>query len=230
MQHDACVERAAAGAHRQAVECGETHRRRDRDPRLERASRAAVAEMQYDHPARRQSPARAPAATRRCIRRRDRGSRSAAPPPHRACRVGAKACATSGAVRWKPVSKHATCGKSGLSVSAIRIGARLCGSCNGASGTKASSSASNSGSPGPAGNGAARRERRDGRVLRGDVPPSRSRAPGHYRRQARRPVSRVGGAPDPGGAIASPSDPVALAEGRTPIPSTWPVRSRLSPS
>ena len=51
VQHHTGIELAAAGAHRQPVERGEPHRRCDRDPASHRASRAAIAEMRYDHPA-----------------------------------------------------------------------------------------------------------------------------------------------------------------------------------
>jgi len=44
-------------------------------------------------------------------------------------------------------------------------------------------------------------------------------------------LGTVGGlAPRSGGMIFSPSGPVALAEGRAPMPSTCPVRIRRSPS
>src|SRR5215472_1506653 len=51
MQHDTGIERAAAGAHRQAVEGGKTHRRGHRNARLEGAGGAAIAEMRDDNPA-----------------------------------------------------------------------------------------------------------------------------------------------------------------------------------
>ena len=113
------------------------------------------------------------------------------------------------------MSKHATCGRSGLRVIAVRIGARLCGSCRGASGTSASSSASNSGVT------------RAGLEWRS--PPCTTRWPRAARRRApRRSLAQGiiagrsslgvegGAAPRSGGTIASPSGPVALAEGRDP--------------
>jgi hypothetical protein len=51
----------------------------------------------------------------------------------------ANICATSGLLRWKAVSKQATCGMSGSRCISSAIGARLCGWCSGASGSNSRS-------------------------------------------------------------------------------------------
>src|SRR5947209_7078614 len=51
MQHYAGIELAATGPHWQPIERGKPHRRCDRNPVPQRASRAAVTEMCHDYPA-----------------------------------------------------------------------------------------------------------------------------------------------------------------------------------
>ena len=52
VQHDTRIEVARARSHRQAIDCGETHRRGDAAAGLQRAHAGAVAEVQHDRPAR----------------------------------------------------------------------------------------------------------------------------------------------------------------------------------
>ena len=83
--------------------------------------------------------------------------------------------------------------------------------------------------PRPAANGAARHARRGDRAPRDAAPPSCSRAQGSIAGSTS--LGEAGGSPaKSGGAIALPSGPTACAAGRTPIPSTCPERSRVSPS
>ena len=77
VEQHAGVDRAAARAHRQPVEGGETHRARDARAGLERAHARAVAEVADDGLARSPRARRASAAPRRCTRTTARGSRSA---------------------------------------------------------------------------------------------------------------------------------------------------------
>ena len=139
----------------------------------------------------------------------------------------AKACATSGTVRWKAVSKHATWGRSGACSSTARIGARLCGWCSGASDARSVSSRSRSAVT------------RSG--LACDAPPCTTRWPSaangrppsrsrsHGRRHGRTSAGVAGDARAMSGASsASPRAPVTRMPGWTPMPSTCPERTRAS--
>ena len=137
------IERAAARAHRQAVDRREAHG-------AGHAAPAATARTCWR---------RCPGAGRRCALRGRAASSCGstrgdvlvgqaveAVAAHALRRAAPGAARTSAparaAPRWNAVSKQATCGRSGRRSSSSRIGARLCGWCSGASGTNCSRSAS----------------------------------------------------------------------------------------
>jgi hypothetical protein len=142
IEHHARVQLAATGTHWQPVERGEAHRRRDRNPVSHCARRAAIAEMRDDDAAigdfgrsMRQyrgnvfvgKPVKAVAPYALLIKRIGQ----------RKCLINLRRSAVESGIEARDLRQF------GLKVSAILIGARLYGSCKGA--TNASSSASNSG-------------------------------------------------------------------------------------
>ena len=134
------VDVARPGAHDQALQRGQAHRRLDRDAAADRRRRRAVAQVQHDlvevlGPAPEHSRDLAghvlvrrpvePVPADPVLARRPRGrSRSVA--------------AASGSVRKNAVSNTATCGTSGSSSRATWMPVRLAGLCSGASGERAS--------------------------------------------------------------------------------------------